>query len=297
MFALAERALARSAERAEQALALALPGATQPPEVLHRAMRYSVLGGGKRLRPALVYCTAQALGCDDAALDAPAIAVEIIHAYSLIHDDLPAMDDDALRRGKPTCHIAFGEALAILAGDALQALAFEVLAKEHAWPAANQIAMLRRLAAACGSLGMAGGQAIDLSAVGKSLTLPELERMHRFKTGALIRCAVNLGALASGFDEQQPTFQSLDAYADELGIAFQIHDDVLDVVGITAVIGKPQGSDQLSGKPTYPAIIGLDASRDLARTHADRAIAALASFGREADTLRALARYVVERET
>ncbi len=292
---MAETALARCAERAESALDRLLPPVAQLPNDLHRAMRYSVLGGGKRLRPTLVYCTATALGYDHATLDVPAAAVEIIHAYSLIHDDLPAMDDDALRRGKPTCHVAFGEALAILAGDALQALAFEVLARERAWPATHQVSMLRCLAAACGSLGMAGGQAIDLAAVGQSLDLTALERMHRYKTGALIRAAVNLGALASGCDMDDPRYAELDTYADELGVAFQIHDDVLDVIGDTAVIGKPQGSDQAAGKPTYPSIIGLAASQQLARSHADRAIAALARWDSRADELRSLARYVIER--
>lgn len=294
---LARAFLEQSAARAELALEAALPPATQLPERLHQAMRYSVLGGGKRLRPTLVYAAGQALGAGVEQLDAPAAAVEIIHAYSLIHDDLPAMDDDELRRGKPTCHIAFGEAEAILAGDALQALAFEVLARESRWQPSAQLAMLRLLASACGSLGMAGGQAIDLAAVGRQLTLTELERMHRYKTGALIRASVLLGALAAGCAEGSPEYAALDRYGQEIGFAFQVQDDVLDVLGDTAVIGKPQGSDSARGKPTYPALVGIEESQRLARVHMQRAIDALAGFDARADVLRDLARYVVERES
>lgn len=294
---LARAFLELSAARAELALEAALPPATQLPERLHQAMRYSVLGGGKRLRPTLVYAAGQALGTGVEQLDAPAAAVEIIHAYSLIHDDLPAMDDDALRRGKPTCHIAFGEAEAILAGDALQALAFEVLARESCWQPAAQLAMLRLLASACGSLGMAGGQAIDLAAVGQQLTLAELERMHRYKTGALIRASVLLGALAAGCAEGSAAYAALDRYGQEIGFAFQVQDDVLDVLGDTAVIGKPQGSDSARGKPTYPALVGIEESRRLARVHMQHAVDALAGFDARADVLRDLARYVVERES
>lgn len=294
---LAQSFLTLSAARAERALERALPPAEQLPTQLHAAMRYSVLGGGKRLRPTLVYAAAAALGSDDDALDLPAAAVEIIHAYSLIHDDLPAMDDDELRRGKPTCHIAFGEAEAILAGDALQALAFEVLAGNGGFDPRAQLAMLRLLANACGSRGMAGGQAIDLAAVGQCLTQAELERMHRYKTGALIQASVLLGALAAGCREESPEYEALARYGFELGFAFQIQDDVLDVLGDTDIIGKPQGSDSARGKPTYPALLGIDESRRLARMHRDLAIAALAGFDARADLLRALARYVVERES
>ncbi|MCC6593298.1 MAG: polyprenyl synthetase family protein [Xanthomonadales bacterium] len=289
--------LAHAAARVESALGRALPDTDRSPPTLHAAMRYGVLGGGKRLRPALVYAAAAAVGVDSSALDTPAAAVEIIHAYSLIHDDLPAMDDDELRRGKATCHIAYGEAEAILAGDALQALAFELLAGEHGWPARAQLAMLRLLARACGSHGMAGGQASDLAAVGQTLTLEELERMHRYKTGELIRASVLLGALASGCEESTAEYAALNRYGEELGFAFQIHDDVLDVLGDTAVIGKPQGSDHARGKPTYPALIGVPESQRLARLHRDHAIAALAGFDARADLLRALASYVVERES
>ncbi len=297
MTSIATSFLALSAARAELALENALPTADQLPQALHAAMRYSVLGGGKRLRPTLVYAAAAALGVVDATLDLPAAAVEIIHAYSLIHDDLPAMDNDELRRGKPTCHIAYGEAEAILAGDALQALAFEVLARDCHWPPRSQLAMLRLLANACGSRGMAGGQAIDLAAVGQALRLEELERMHRYKTGPLIRASVLLGALAAGCDEGSVEFAALSRYGQELGFAFQIQDDVLDVLGETEVIGKPQGSDSARGKPTYPALVGIDESRRLACLHRDLAIGALDRFDQRADVLRALARYVVDRES
>lgn len=291
----AESVLEWAAARAELALDRNLPPAGQLPERLHAAMRYSVLGGGKRLRPTLVYSTGQALGATPDVLDAPAAAVEIIHAYSLIHDDLPAMDDDELRRGKPTCHIAFGEAEAILAGDALQALAFELLARPGPWRVDAQLAMLRLLAEACGSLGMAGGQAIDLSAVGQQLTLEALERMHRYKTGALIRASVLLGALAAGCTETDPRWASLDRYGRELGLAFQIHDDLLDVLGDTATIGKPQGSDLARGKPTYPALIGIEAAQALAAQHMQGALEAIEPLGVSAEALRLIARYVVER--
>ena len=297
MTSLALSFLAQSAARAEQALDSALPTADQLPQKLHEAMRYSVLGGGKRLRPTLVYAAAAALGVNNTTLDVPAAAVEIIHAYSLIHDDLPAMDDDELRRGKPTCHIAYGEAEAILAGDALQALAFEVLARDCHWPPRAQLAMLRLLANACGSLGMAGGQAIDLAAVRQQLNLEELERMHRYKTGALIRASVLLGALAAGCEENSVEYAALARYGQDVGFAFQIQDDVLDVLGATEVIGKPQGSDSARGKPTYPALVGIDESRRLACLHRDLAIEALAGFDQRADVLRALARYVVDRES
>ncbi len=283
------------AARTEAALCRLLPPPSTLPERLHEAMRYSVLGGGKRLRPGLVHAAGAAVGGDPELLDAPACAVEIIHAYSLIHDDLPAMDDDDLRRGKPTCHKAFGEAIAILAGDALQALAFEVLVAEERLPAAARVAMTRILAEACGSVGMAGGQAIDLEAVGRTLTLPELERMHRYKTGALIRAAVLMGAVAGGCAQGEGCYRALGAYGEEIGLAFQIRDDLLDVLGETAVIGKPQGSDAARGKPTYPAILGLEASAALAVTHCDRALESLAGFDERADPLRALARYVTER--
>ncbi len=259
-------------------------------------MRYSTLGGGKRLRPMLAYSASLACNGLLEQADAAAAAVEMIHAYSLIHDDLPAMDDDDLRRGKPTCHIAFGEATAVLAGDALQALAFEVLALDTRPERApsTHVEMLRVLAAACGAHGMAGGQAFDLDAVGHPLTQIELERMHAHKTGALIRASVQLGALAAG--ESDPTrIDALLHYGHSVGLAFQIRDDILDIEGDTEVIGKPQGSDAAQNKPTYPAILGLDASRILAEQLRHDAIDALAIFDHHADQLRDLAHYAVDR--
>ncbi|HJW07835.1 MAG TPA: farnesyl diphosphate synthase [Rhodanobacter sp.] len=281
--------------RAEQALDRHLPPEGQSPTELHRAMRYAVLGGGKRLRPLLVYASAHALGEDGPSLDAAACAVELIHAYSLVHDDLPAMDDDALRRGRPTCHVVFGEAMAILAGDALQALAFGILAEDAARrpDAATGIAMLRALGQACGAEGMAGGQALDLAAVGRALTLAELEHMHACKTGALIRASVRLGALAAGADAT--TLQALDRYAHAVGLAFQVRDDILDVEGESAVIGKTAGKDAAAAKPTFPSIIGLEASRARLAELTATALAAVAPLGERAALLEELARYAAHR--
>ena len=258
-------------------------------------MRYAVLGGGKRLRPLLVYASAHALGEDGSQLDAAACAVELIHAYSLVHDDLPAMDDDALRRGRPTCHIVFGEAMAILAGDALQALAFELLADDPTQriDANTGMAMLRALGRACGAEGMAGGQALDLAAVGHPLTLTELEHMHACKTGALIRASVQLGALASGADAT--TRDALDRYAAAVGLAFQVRDDILDVEGESAVIGKTAGKDAAADKPTFPSIIGLDTSRARLAELTDAALAAIAPLGARGSLLAELARYAAQR--
>lgn len=283
--------------RADTVLARRLPADTQPPEALHRAMRYALLGGGKRLRPLLVYAAGLALGAAREKLDAAAAAVEIIHAYSLVHDDLPAMDDDDLRRGRPTCHIAFGEATAILAGDALQALAFEVLAHDSSGhePHAH-IEMLRVLAAACGSHGMAGGQAFDLDAVGKKLSLDELERMHTHKTGALIRASVQLGALAAG-NRDAAIRDALEHYGYCIGLAFQIRDDILDVEGDTTIIGKRQGADQARDKPTYPALLGLDESRLRLQQLTDQALASIAPLGDAGKHLHDLARFVADRQS
>ncbi|MEO8778741.1 MAG: farnesyl diphosphate synthase [Rhodanobacter sp.] len=281
--------------RAEQALARCLPPANRSSSELHRAMHYAVLGGGKRLRPMLVYAAAQAAGADNLALDSAACAVELIHAYSLVHDDLPAMDDDALRRGRPTCHVAFGEAMAILAGDALQALAFELLADGRAGEVdpAVRIAMLHTLGRACGAEGMAGGQAMDLAAVGQPLNLAELEHMHACKTGALIRASVQLGALAAGAPES--TLATLDHYASAVGLAFQIRDDILDVEGESTVIGKTVGKDAAAAKPTFPSIIGLDASHARVTELTDAAVAAIAPWGERAALLRELAHYSANR--
>ena len=282
-------------QRAEQALDRSLPPAEHSPTELHRAMRYAVLGGGKRLRPLLVYAAAHALGEDGAQLDTAACAVELIHAYSLVHDDLPAMDNDALRRGRPTCHIVFGEAMAILAGDALQALAFALLAGQpaDATEAVTRMAMLRALGQACGAEGMAGGQALDLAAVGRPLTLAELEHMHACKTGALIRASVQLGALAAGADAA--TLQALDDYAHAVGLAFQVRDDILDVQGEAAVIGKTAGKDAAAAKPTFPSIIGIDASCARLAELTDAALAAISPLGARGVLLQELALYAAHR--
>ncbi len=257
-------------------------------------MRYSVLGGGKRLRPLLTYATGTALGATLDSLDSPAAAVEVIHAYSLVHDDLPAMDDDALRRGQPTCHVAFGEATAILAGDALQAFAFELVAN-CGLTAPNQCShMLKLLAQACGSEGMAGGQALDLDAVGRELSLAELERMHTLKTGALIRASVLLGAAAAHCSERS-TLDALARYGLAVGLAFQIRDDILDVEGETGIIGKTRGKDAAASKPTYPRLLGMDGAREHARHHRATALAALAESGIVSEPLADLARYAVDR--
>lgn len=282
--------------RADAVLARALPPDDQAPLELHRAMRYAVLGGGKRLRPLLVYATGAVFGAAEEQLDAVAAAVEIIHAYSLVHDDLPAMDDDSLRRGRPTCHIVFGEAMAILAGDALQALAFEVLANDRALDvsATAHLDMLRTLSLACGSHGMAGGQALDLAAVGQHLDASELERMHVYKTGALIRASVRLGALAAGCTDAS-TLAALETYGHSIGLAFQIRDDLLDIEMDTEQLGKTAGKDVAANKPTYPAILGLDASRAQLATLTANALESIATLGPNAEPLRDLARFVADR--
>ena len=293
-----EAALPQLQARAERALEAALPGATAHPARLHEAMRYAVLGGGKRLRPVLVYATGQALGCTGQALDPPAAAVEMIHAYSLVHDDLPAMDDDDLRRGQPTCHRAYDEPTAILVGDALQSLAFETVTRggeAAGTPAEVRAGMARALAEAIGSRGMAGGQALDLGAVGRALNAAELEDMHIHKTGALIRASVRLGGLAAD-PHAEDTLAALDRYAKCIGLAFQIHDDVLDVAGDAEAIGKDHGSDAARGKPTYPSILGLSSSRELAARLVDDAHEALVGLGEEADVLRGLASFCIERQ-
>ncbi len=263
-------------------------------ERLLQAMRYSVLAGGKRLRPLLVYITGEALGAQPEQLDAPAVAVELIHSYSLIHDDLPAMDDDDLRRGLPTCHKAYDEGTAILAGDALQALAFDVLANGAGLDERARLQMITVLAAAIGTLGMAGGQAMDLAATGSLLTAAGIEEMHRRKTGALIRASVELGAIAAGRVASAER-AALQRYGDEIGLAFQIQDDILDVTGDTAVLGKRAGADAALSKPTYPSVFGLARARELACLHRDRALRELDSLGAAAAPLRALAYAVVER--
>ena len=284
--------------RADDVLARVLPPEDQPPVELHRAMRYAVLGGGKRLRPLLVYAAGTTLGAPLDRLDAAAAAVEIIHAYSLVHDDLPAMDDDSLRRGRPTCHVVFGEAMAILAGDALQALAFDVLAHDATLDvdAGTRVAMLRALAIACGSHGMAGGQAFDLAAVGTKLSAAELERMHVHKTGALIRASVRLGALAAGCRDEA-TLDALERYGHAVGLAFQIRDDLLDIEAGTEQLGKTAGKDVAASKPTYPAILGVDASRSELAALTATALGAVESLGAPARALRDLAHFVMLRSS
>jgi geranylgeranyl diphosphate synthase type II len=286
-------------QRIEHTLDRYLPEDDTPTSRLQAAMRYSVLGGGKRLRPVLVYLTGEVFGAQLEQLDAPAAAVELIHAYSLIHDDLPAMDDDDLRRGRPSCHRAFDEGTAILAGDALQALAFEVLSQAASGSGAEtgpaeRIVMLATLARAIGTEGMAGGQAIDLEATGQRLSAQAIERMHRRKTGALIQASVELGAIAAGL-AADPACGALRAFGAEIGLAFQIQDDILDVTGETSVIGKRQGADAALGKPTYPSVFGLEAARALALQHRDRALATLEGLGSATLELRNLAYYVVDR--
>nr|WP_300307094.1 farnesyl diphosphate synthase [Halomonas sp.] len=265
----------------------------QPVDVrLDDAMRHGLLVGGKRLRPILVYTAGRALGAKESELDAPAAAIELIHAYSLVHDDLPAMDDDDLRRGQPTVHRAFDEATAILAGDALQTLAFEVLATSSSTRLAS---LVGTLAQATGRDGMAAGQALDLAAVGSFPDLQSLETMHRHKTGALIRAAVRLGGLVA-VDENDPRLAALDAYAAAIGLAFQVHDDVLDVTGDTQTLGKMSGADAARDKPTYPALLGLDGAKAKANALIDEALQALAPLGDSAQTLAGLARYMIERD-
>ena len=283
-------------ERVDAVLEKRLPADDTEPKRLHRAMRYAALGPGKRIRPLLVYATGHAIGLAMEALDAPAAAVELIHAYSLVHDDLPAMDDDDLRRGRPTTHRAFDEATAILAGDALQVLAFEILSDDplpSAGPASRND-MIRLLARASGTRGMAGGQATDLAATGKRLTPAEVEEMHARKTGALIQAAVLIACAAS------PELPAKDRaafgrYGGAIGLSFQIVDDLLDVVGDPAVTGKAAGADALRGKPTYPAVAGVAAARARATELAELGIAALAEFGAEAGQLREFASQLIIR--
>ncbi|OGT79467.1 MAG: geranyl transferase [Gammaproteobacteria bacterium RIFCSPLOWO2_02_FULL_52_10] len=282
--------------RVEQALDYWLPKSEIQPHTLHEAMRYAVLGQGKRIRPALVYSGGVAFGVNPEVLDGPACAVEMIHAYSLIHDDLPAMDDDDLRRGKPTCHVAFNEATAILAGDALQALAFHVLAHDNNIKINNEhrIIMIDKLAVASGSRGMAGGQAIDLEAVGKKLNIMELENMHIHKTGALIRASVELGALSCP-DIKIAELEQVSHFAKCIGLAFQVQDDILDIESDTETLGKPQGSDMARNKPTYPELLGLKGAKDVARNLHIEALASLKNFDEKADMLRGIADYIVNR--
>ncbi|MAB97169.1 MAG: (2E,6E)-farnesyl diphosphate synthase [Pseudomonadaceae bacterium] len=285
-------------QRVDQALEQLFQAPQADLQRLYQAMRYSVTNGGKRVRPLLVYAACEALGGDPAKANGAACAVELIHAYSLVHDDLPAMDDDDLRRGQPTTHIAFDEACAILAGDGLQSLAFDVISDPELNPhsAELRLQMLNRLAKAAGPAGMVGGQAIDLGSVGRKLDQAALENMHRHKTGALIEASVALGALASGVASSQ-NLSALQQYAQAIGLAFQVQDDILDVESDTATLGKTQGKDQAHDKPTYPALLGMQAAKAYALELRDQALAALKDFGATAQPLRELAEFIVARRS
>jgi farnesyl diphosphate synthase len=279
----------------ESALERFLPAAATVPAKLHAAMRYTTLGGGKRVRPLLAHASGELFGAGPDAVARAACAVEMIHAYSLVHDDMPCMDDDALRRGKPTVHVAYDEATALLVGDALQAQAFEVLAGSEEVAPARLVQMLRLLAEAAGSAGMCGGQAIDLDSVGLSLSLQELERMHQLKTGAMLRVSVLLGALA-GRELAAHEMDALTAYARAIGLAFQVVDDVLDATADSATLGKTAGKDAAANKPTYVSILGLAPSKALAEQLRQQAHEALAPFGEQARRLRELADLIVQRK-
>ncbi|MCG8067440.1 MAG: (2E,6E)-farnesyl diphosphate synthase [Candidatus Thiodiazotropha taylori] len=283
-------------QRVEATLDQRLPSESTLPAHLHQAMRYSCLNGGKRVRPLLVYASGQALGLPLESLDGPACAIELVHVYSLVHDDLPAMDDDDLRRNRPTCHKAFDEATAILVGDALQTLAFQVLCCDPKIPADAEIrlAMVETLARASGSRGMAGGQAIDLQAVGQELNLAELENLHIHKTGALIRAAVRMGAQLSPTASKSQV-SHLDRYAKCIGLAFQIQDDILDVEGDPKTLGKTKGKDLAQEKPTYPSIMGLKEAKQKASGLIEEALQNLEIFSDEADPLRWIANYIIDR--
>jgi farnesyl diphosphate synthase len=287
--------LTQSQQRCEAALGRCLPAADLHPARLHAAMRYATLGAGKRIRPTLIYATAGAIGLVPEVVDSAACAVELIHAYSLVHDDLPAMDDDDLRRGRLTCHKAFDEATAILTGDALQTLAFQVLALDKGLSAEARVTMIATLARASGSRGMAGGQAMDLAAEAQTPDLAMLENIHIHKTGALIRAGVRMAILAHPVLDPQIA-KRLDRYAKCLGLAFQIRDDVLDIEGDSAVIGKTLGKDQAQEKATYPALMGLGPAREAAEGLIHAALASLADLGPGANHLRQVADYMVQRD-
>ena len=286
--------IAKYTDRVNAKLDAALPLATTSPRRLHDAMRYAVLNGGKRVRPLLVYAAGECLSVEPNLLDVPAVAVELIHAFSLVHDDLPAMDNDDLRRGKPTVHKQYDEATAILAADALQPLAFSVLANVAGAPTDAAAALVRLISDACGSTGMTGGQSIDLAAEGEILTADDLEYMYSLKTGALIRASIVSACLLC---ENLPAedAEALDQFGRDIGIAFQIKDDILDVEGETEVIGKPVGSDESLNKATYPALFGLDASRARCDDLLAGALDRLSRFGESAAPLERLARYIVDR--
>lgn len=281
-------------ERINGTLDACLPAPNAAPASLHAAMRYAILGGGKRIRPLLCYATGEALHVDAQLLDAPACAVELVHGFSLVHDDLPAMDDDALRRGKPTAHKAFGEATAILAGDALQTLAFRVLATSLCTPA-QRITMLRILADATGSLGMTGGQVMDMEAEGQDIDLTQLEELNHRKTGCLIHASVMM-ACAAVSDLAAEHHRALDDFSRNIGLAFQIRDDLLDVEGDAALTGKASGADAAHHKSTWPSLLGVDAARQRAEDASARALRALEPLHEAADPLRWMAQQIVQRD-
>jgi geranylgeranyl pyrophosphate synthase len=284
--------------RMESALAARLPEADVVPARLHEAMRYSVLGGGKRIRPALVFATARAVGLTEDEVEAAACAIELVHVYSLVHDDLPAMDNDDLRRGRPTCHKAFDEATALLVGDALQPLAFQLLARDPKLPAsaAVRLRLIDMLAQAIGTLGMAGGQAIDLAVQGLRLDIGQVEDMHARKTGAVIRASVLMAAECAPPPLDPNLYGALSRFANAVGLAFQIQDDLLDVTGDASMLGKATGADASRVKPTHPAVIGISASQQRVRLLHNQAIHALLPFGERAESLRSLAHWLLSRQ-
>ncbi len=289
-----EEILDQYAGRVNRQLEICLPDESSPPETLHQAMRYAVLGNGKRIRPVLLYATGEALGVPSERLDNPACAVELIHSYSLVHDDLPAMDDDDLRRGRPTCHKAFDEATAILVGDAVQALAFSMLANDQANSPEQRNTMIQLLAECTGSQGMVGGQAIDLASVDRQLSRQEVEHMHRLKTGALIKASVLLAVIASGTDDPD-THNHFARFAECIGLMFQIRDDLLDIQSNTETLGKPQGSDEAQKKPTYPSIIGIEESESACRELLEQACLEMEFVNVRWDTLKLISQYIVTR--
>lgn len=281
-------------QQVDQALEKLINNTPNVADELHQAMHYSTFNGGKRIRPLLVYLTGMALDITREHQDAPACAVELIHCYSLVHDDMPAMDDDDLRRGKATCHKKFSEATALLTGDALQTLAFEALTNSPYLDDRQIVTMIRVLAQSSGAAGMAGGQAIDLSSTGKSLSLQQLQTMHEHKTGALIRASVQLGALcAQNLDSADLT--ALDTYAKNIGLSFQIKDDILDIESDTQTLGKQQGADINLNKATYPALLGLDGAKKMAMQCHQDALNSLSPFDHKADPLRELSEYIITR--
>ncbi|TMO82598.1 (2E,6E)-farnesyl diphosphate synthase [Pseudoalteromonas spongiae] len=282
--------------RIEENLSALTPASHHTDEKLVAACRYSLLNGGKRLRPILVYLTGELFNADNADLDRIACAIECIHSYSLVHDDLPAMDDDELRRGRPTCHIAYDEATAILVGDALQCLAFETITESqfNGTTVNNQLKIVNTLANASGLLGMCGGQALDIAATDSVITLTQLEQVHKLKTGALLKSAIKMGALAGNANELE--IAALARYAEAIGLAFQVQDDILDVEGDTHTLGKPQGSDIEANKATYPALLGIEGAKDKARNLVNQAINALSEIDADTGRLKAIAEYIIARD-